>query len=279
MNGNGGDNEDLPPGIIRSRPRSSASPSSPPREEASVREVAAPRSPTPRESEAKGTGRISAIDPQERHKNRVSVFIEGKFALGLFADVAHTLGLRVGQQITAERLEEIAQAETKRKALEDAYRLLSFRARSEAEIRKRLQRKGYEEEVVTQVTTRLRDIGFLNDEAFAQSWVDARGKTRGRRALAFELRQKGVANEVARQTLDERKDEDAEQEAAKSAAVKKVGLRPADRSREAQAKLSAFLQRRGFAWNVIRPVLAELYGALPEEEEQEEQDDDGRHPA
>lgn len=50
--------------------------------------------------------------------------------------------------------------------------------------------------------------------------------------------------------------------------MRRVGERPADRSREAQAKLSAFLARRGFGWDVIRPVLAELYGgAAPDETE------------
>lgn len=71
---------------------------------------------------------ITDIAPQERHKDRVSVFVDGKFALGVFADVAASLGLRIGQQITPERLGEIARAETVRKAKEDAVRLLGFRA-------------------------------------------------------------------------------------------------------------------------------------------------------
>jgi SOS response regulatory protein OraA/RecX len=50
--------------------------------------------------------------------------------------------------------------------------------------------------------------------------------------------------------------------------LKKLGgTRPADRSREAQGRLAAFLQRRGFGWDVVRPVLAELYGAAAGEEE------------
>jgi SOS response regulatory protein OraA/RecX len=48
--------------------------------------------------------------------------------------------------------------------------------------------------------------------------------------------------------------------------VRRVGERPADRSREAQARLSAFLARRGFGWDTIRPVLAELYGASAPDE-------------
>lgn len=212
--------------------------------------------------------RITAIEAQAKREGRVSVFVDGRFALGLFAEVAAALGLRVGQPISEERLAEIARAETLRRAKEDAYRLLSFRARSEKEIADRLRRKGYEEDVLAEVTASLRALGYLDDAAFAQSWVAARGRTRGRRALAHELRQKGVAAEITEETLGAAKDEEEERAAALAAAIKRVGQRPADASREAQARLAAFLQRRGFGWEVIRPTLARLYGAAPEDAEE-----------
>ncbi len=202
---------------------------------------------------------ITAIEPQERHKDRVSVFVDGKFTLGIFADVAATLGLRVGQTMTAERLEEIAGAETRRRAREDAYRLLSFRARSEQEIAERLRQKGYEDEVIADTMTSLQQQGFVNDEDFANSWVSARGKTRGRQALSHELRQKGIARETAQEILETRTPS-VEREAARAAAIKRVGERPTDQSREAKARLAGYLARRGFGWGIIKPVLNELYG-------------------
>lgn len=243
-------NEDeLPPGIV-----SAGSPSPTPQ----------PRQASQPADEISGESRITAIEEQARRQGRVNVFVDGRFALGLAEEVAAALGLRVGQPITAERLGEIARAETLRRAREDAYRLLSFRARSEKEIGDRLRRKGYEEDVVAEVAAGLRTLGYLDDAAFAQSWVAARGQTRGRRALAHELRQKGVAADVAAETLGAAKDDENEREAALAAAQKKVGARPADTSREAQARLAAFLQRRGFGWEAIRPTLATLYGAAPE---------------
>src|SRR5919199_344035 len=92
--------------------------------------------------------RITAIEPQARRQGRVNVFVDGRFALGLFDEVAAALGLHVGQPITPQRLEEIARAETLRRAKEDAYRLLGFRSRSEQEIADRLRRKGYEDEII-----------------------------------------------------------------------------------------------------------------------------------
>lgn len=211
--------------------------------------------------------RITAIEPQARRQNRVNVFVDGTFALGLFDEVALALGLHVGQPITSERLQEVARAETLRRAKEDAYRLLSFRARAQKEIEDRLRRREYEDDVIAEVLAGLRTAGYVDDVDFARSWVSARGGTRGRRALAHELRQKGVAAEVAQETLDQEKSDEAEQASAHTAAVKKVGTRPLDQSREARAKLAAFLQRRGFGWDTIRPVLARLYAPAEDEEE------------
>jgi regulatory protein len=222
----------------------------------------------------RAAGQITALEPQQKREGRVNVYVDGKFAIGLFEEVVLALGLHLGQTITPGRLTEISAAETLRRAKEDAYRLLSFRARSEKEIQDRLGRKGYEPPVVDEVLASLRGYGYVNDAAFAETWVSERGKTRGRRALAHELRQKGITGDIAADVLNEAKTDEAELAAARTVAVKRVGERPSDASREAQAKLAAFLQRRGFGWNIIRPVLADLYGRFESEEDEEQENDD-----
>jgi regulatory protein len=133
--------------------------------------------------------------------------------------------------------------------------LLSQQARSEKQVGDRLAQKGCDDATIAAVLERLRGWGYLNDPEFAERWVASRGKMRGRRALAFELRRKGIDPDEA---LAERTTDD-EVAAARAAAARRVGESPTDRSREAQAKLAAFLQRRGFGWDAIRPVLRALY--------------------
>ena len=213
------------------------------------------------------TGTITAIEEQQRDANRVSVYLDGAFAIGLFADVAVALSLRVGQQITAERLEEITALETRRKALEDAYGFLSFRARSEKEITDKLKRKGYEEDVVEVTISRLRESNFVNDAEFAAQWTRHRQTGKGRRFIAQELKQKGVDSDTIAETLAETVSDADESETAFTLAVRRVGVNPTDKSREAQAKLAAFLQRRGFGWDIVRGVLRQLYDSVPEDME------------
>lgn len=217
---------------------------------------------------------ITAIEPQVRHKGRFSVFIDGEFALGLDEVVVASLHLKVGQEITPERLREASHAEERHQATEDAFNLLGFRARSEKELSDRLRQKGYEEDIVVSVIARMKEYGYLDDTAFASSWVSSRGKTRGSRLLAQELRFKGVDKETVRETLSESRNGEEELQAAMVVAIRRVGERPKDSSREAQAKLAAFLQRRGFGWEAIRPVLKHLYHRLEDEDILVETEDD-----
>ncbi len=286
--GNGG-SPPLPPGVVRStegkkqapgrEPPPPGSPHPPPlsrggRGVPGSGAESAPRqadidtvagTPLPSAGEGRGvralpTGRITAIEPQQRREGRVSVFLNGEFAIGLSEEVAASLGLRVGQAVSAERLAEMERAETRARAREDAYRLLSYRDRSEKEVRDRLARREYAEEVIEETLAHLRENGYLDDARFAERWVAARGGTRGRRALAFELRQKGVGDAPVREALAEAASDDAQRAAAREAALRRVGPRPADTSPQAKTRLAAFLQRRGFDWDTIRPVLNELFG-------------------
>jgi regulatory protein len=136
--------------------------------------------------------------------------------------------------------------------------LLSQQARTEKEIREKLVKKECDEAVVESVMEALRRWGYLDDAGLAANWVASRGKTRGRRALEFELRRKGIEAETLKETMEVRTDE-VEADACRTVAIRKVGTSPTDRSREAQAKLAAFLQRRGFGWDAIKPTLRALY--------------------
>ncbi len=210
-------------------------------------------------------GTITAIEEQARHKDRVNVYIDGKFALGLFADVAVALSLKVGQSVTSERLTELADAENRRKAREDAYRLLSFRARTEREISDRLKRREYDEGVIADTIRYLHEQHLLDDADFAARFAASRSRTHGDRAITMELRQKGVSADTIKETLAENADEDGERDTVRALAVKRVGERPADKSPQAKQKLWAFLARRGFGSDVIKRVVAELYNGSMEE--------------
>ena len=150
---------------------------------------------------------------------------------------------------------------TESEAASYAVWVLGQQARSEKEIGDRLTKKGADEATILAALERLRGWGYLDDTALAERWVASRGKTRGKYLLRQELNRKGLD---AAEALEGRTDDD-ERSACLATAIKRVGEPPKDRSREAQAKLSSFLQRRGFGWDAIRPVLRQLYQGVVEE--------------
>ncbi len=148
-------------------------------------------------------------------------------------------------------------------AWDAALRLLGVRARSRAEIRERLTRRGFGEEAIDDVVRRLEESGLVDDDDFAHQWVESRHRHsgRGRLALRRELRAKGVARHTVEAALAEIEPGDERAQAAALAAKKLASssLDLTDRADRAKAfrRLSGALGRRGFPPEVISSVVSE----------------------
>ena len=203
--------------------------------------------------------RISAIEAQERRGNRRSVFISGKFALGVDESVVADLGLKVGQQISEEELQRIVRAELVAKAREKALRLLDYRARSRTEIAQRLSRAGFAEDVVQETLENLENLGLIDDAQFSKAWVNHRlaGKGMGKTRIKWELRQKGIPNELAEEALSAI-DAETERESALDIARRRQRKDANVDERTRRRRLTSFLRRQGYDWGVIGAVLNEL---------------------
>ncbi|HEU4885698.1 MAG TPA: regulatory protein RecX [Longimicrobium sp.] len=209
--------------------------------------------------------KITALPPQKHDPDRLSVFVDGEFRMGLSAEVALAGNLRVGETVDEARLLELERRDRGWQARQAALNLLSVRPRSAAELARRLRMKGYEPEVGEEVVARLRELGMIDDAAFAGSLVRdrVRLKPQGAHRLANELRAKGVDDETARTAIRETMEGEQtdERELARRAAAKwrpRAGEEPA----RARRRLHGYLARRGFDAEVIREVLDE---AAPDE--------------
>jgi len=203
--------------------------------------------------------RISAIEPQERRGNRRSIFVDGKFALGVDESVIADLGLHVGQAINADELQDIVHAELVAKAKDRALGLLDYRSRSKAEVERRLTKAGFSDIIVTEVVERIESLGLIDDAQFSQSWVKHRvlDKAMGKRRIMWELRQKGVPSEVADEAMSSIDDE-AEYEAATQSAKRRWQKDSTSDLNAKRRKLIAYLQRQGFGWDTINRVVSSV---------------------
>ena len=203
--------------------------------------------------------RISAIEAQEKRANRRSVFVNGKFALGVDESVIADLGLHVGKEIGEEELHKIVHAELVAKAKQRALKLLEYRSRSRAEIARRLCRAGFAEDVIEETLIRLEELGLIDDVQFSRSWVNHRlaGRAMGKTRIKWELRQKGVPTDVAEEALSA-VDADAEYESALDAAGRRWRKDAQLDERTKRRRTASYLRRQGFEWEIINKILNDL---------------------
>ena len=206
---------------------------------------------------------ITALQVQKKNPQRVNVFINDEFAFGLARITA--AWLTVGQELSETKIIELKNQDQKEQALQRALHLISYRPRSEAEVRNHLQKYQISEETTTEVIARLRETGLLNDQQFAETWIENRAtfRPRSKLALRIELRQKGIADEIVEDMLASVSDEDQAYEAAQKKARQ---FRALD-EKSFKQKLLGFLARRGFSYEVASPVIKKLWEEKNNEED------------
>src|SRR3954453_2296167 len=153
---------------------------------------------------------ITALEKQKR-RPRFDLYLEGAFAFTLRPELILASGLSVGAELSHERQRWLYDEEQRLGAIEAALRLLAMSQRSEKELRDRLKKRGFRKAAVEAAITRVSEMGYVNDAAYARFFVEARQSStpRSRRALAFELGRKGVDREVAAASVEDVSDTDA----------------------------------------------------------------------
>jgi regulatory protein len=200
-------------------------------------------------------GKITALQAQKRNRERLNVYLDGQYAFSLALNAA--VGLRLGQQLSAEEIARLQTQDEYEKAKESALRFIGYRPRSIAEVRQNLRGKGVDDTIIEQVVTRLAELELLDDSAFARYWIEQREtfKPRSPLALRQELQQKGLD----RQVIDEALAEVDATAAAQRAAEQQAGRWQHLDKESFYHKMAGFLQRRGFSYSIVREVTDEVW--------------------
>lgn len=187
----------------------------------------------------------------------IRLFLDGRFAFSLEAEVVAKEGLEAGQELSDNRIEILQESNRYQKCLDTALRFLNYRPRSEYEMTQRLSRHGFDESDIKAVLCSLKSQGFIDDNSFARFWKDNRQSfnPRSRRLMEAELRQKGVSCEIIEQEASAIDDTDC----AYRAAVKHSrNLTKAD-YQGFRRRLGEYLRRRGFGYEVINNTIKRLW--------------------
>lgn len=196
--------------------------------------------------------KITDIQQQVKRQGRYSIYVDGKYSFSLSENslLEHS-SIRIGQDVSQEELASYKSDS----ALDKAYNLtLGFvarRMRSEWELRDYFRRKEIADEDGQYILDRLKGYGYVDDAAFARSWVANRRelKSVSRRRLQLELRQKHVSDAVVAEVLAE--DETTDRDSLRDLIAKK---RKQTRYQD-DDKLMQYLARQGYGYDDIKSVL------------------------
>ena len=200
---------------------------------------------------------ITALRNSRGSGKRFNIYLDGRYAFSLDSAVVFKEALKVGQELTTEQVETLEDSVQFSRCLNTAYRYLGYRARSEMELTEHLKKRKFSNEDIEAVTSKLKEQGFIDDAAFAQTWKESRtySNPRSQWLTGYELKKKGVAPDIIEEAVSDIDDD----EAAYQAAQKKVHVLPLTDYQVFRRRLADFLKRRGFGYGVINTTIKRLW--------------------
>lgn len=206
-------------------------------------------------------GTVTSIESQKKDRNRVSIFIDGKFAFGIHVDILISERLDRGRTLSETEIAELLDEDAYYRAREQAYHLLSYRQRSSSELSERLLRKDIPRHIVNRVIDRLGELQMIDDESFARNFAAARLRSKGYGPVRVrvELIRKGISRDIIDSTLDETYKSASLDELALAAATNILHrLQNESDPRKRRNKLTSYLTRRGFSYDHMGKALATM---------------------
>lgn len=196
--------------------------------------------------------KITDIKAQVKRAGRYSIFIDGKYSFSLSDTALLEQKLVPGQELEPADVKRFKQLSADDKIYNNVLRYVMIRPRSAWEIADYLKRKGSPALLAEQITNKLENYGYVNDQKFAEAWIANRRLLRptSMRKLQQELRSKRVSDDIIEQALAE---DDTDEMAVLKQIIDKKRRRYPD-----QQKLMQYLARQGFSYGDIKSALEEL---------------------
>ncbi len=208
-------------------------------------------------------GTISAVQVQKKDADRCNIFLDGSFAFGLHMNIVAEHGLRKGKRLDEEQCRSLVESDTYFKALKRCVDYLAYRPRTQQEIDRRLKDLQVSDAIAQQVSDRLNELGYLDDERFALQWAASRQRSKGfgPRRLEVELIRKGIPSALAKRAVSEVCSEESVEDSLSEQLQKAMHRyrRESDASKR-ERKILGFLTRRGFDPGAIRDALRTAEG-------------------
>lgn len=205
--------------------------------------------------------KITRLVRNVHNKEKIAIYIDSKYTFSVLESILASESLYVGKDITQSEIDDLRDLGEYKLLKQKVLKLISLRPRSEAEIRKYLQKRTTEE-IIGKLINDLIESSDIDDAAFAKWWIDQRRTFTNKSAyeIKTELRKKGLSEESTRSINIDANEHTNEISSAKELIVKKKSaLQHKNFEKKVlDMKIKTFLSRKGFGWDTINQALSEI---------------------
>ena len=197
---------------------------------------------------------ITSVSKHKRNKEKMSVYIDGRYSFSISEDDYLSLNLYEKKVITGEEIEYIKENVNFRAAKYTAIKFVSFKLRTEKEVRLKLEREGFDEDVTVRVLEELRAMGYINDLIYTQKYAFDRSKLKptSKRLLKLELENRGIQEDIIDGVLS---DWEIDEVSIAEGLIKRKFGKYNLKDEKTLKKIKAFLHHRGFDYGTIESAM------------------------
>lgn len=204
--------------------------------------------------------KIIDIKPQVRNPQRKTLIFDDGSVFGISEDVFISHKFEIGSEISEDLFNETINDELKVKVYNSALRLLAYRMRSCAEMKRRLAEKKYPKNTIEEIIDKLLNIGYLNDTEFAEAF--AHDKVKSKKIAPITLRMEFIPHKIDSDILEKTMNIVYEKypisDLIKQLLEKKKIQFGMKLEQKTKKRIQDLLKRKGFSWNEISAVFNEL---------------------
>ncbi|QTU82797.1 RecX family transcriptional regulator [Carnobacteriaceae bacterium zg-C25] len=213
--------------------------------------------------------KITTIEVQQNNKHRFNIFIDDQFAFGVSEQTLLFFTLHKGMEITPQQQTKILKYDHFQRLYSAGVNYISYRMRSEKEVRDKLAKLLDVSEDETVINTQqkmielaikqLKSDGYINDTLYAQAFVEESLNVSGKGEFHIrrKLKEKGIAQEIVAQVLNEI-DDDTQNDTALQVATAFIKRQDVISSNALRQKLSNHLMQRGFSIQTVQTILNQM---------------------
>lgn len=194
--------------------------------------------------------KVTDVTVQKNNKHRVSVFVDNEYAFSLDETDAVLMKIKPGKELTRADIDRCIMESGYTKARDKALEILSHKPLSKKELEDKLSEKGYDKAIVFEVTEEMTSLGYINDEEYASLFLEhCMSKMWGKKKIRYEMKQKGICDEIINEALSELEEDGLEDEMVEIILSKYARDELGDI--KTKTRIVRYFASRGFDFSVI----------------------------